>query len=210
MTLRDEVYSAIKEAILLLDYRPGQVLSLKTLAGIHGVSATPIREVLIRLEAEGLVNIEPRNSARVTSVSLQDLMHVTEVRLVLADQVGRLAAQRITDEELSILETLLGKMERETDRRALTALDSEFHERVDAATKNPYLVWVSGLLRNQVVRLWSLVANGDSYWPTMRAGRLELLSALRRKAESECQKNLREHVMQFVGQLKETVMGGAR
>ena len=207
MTLRGDLYSAIREAILLLDYQPGQVLSLRTLAGLYGVSATPIREVLIRLEAEGLVNIEPRNSARVTEVSLHDLAHVTEVRLVLADQVGRLAAQRITDEEISSLETVLSKIEGETNRRTLVALDSEFHRLVDEATKNPHLARVSGLLRNQVVRLWYLFGNDDSYWPTMRAGRRELLSALKRKAESECQENLRGHVAQFVEQLRETVMG---
>lgn len=210
MTLRDDIYAAVKEAILLLDYRPGQILSLRALAETYGVSATPIREVLIRLEAEGLVNIEPRNSARVTGVTLQDLVSVTEVRLVLANQVGALAARRITDEDVLALEVLLGKMEAETERRALIALDSEFHRRVDEAAKNPHLAWVSGLLRNQILRLWLLVPRDDSYWPKMRAGRLALVSALRRRDEDECRANLKEHVLQFARQLEQDVLGGAR
>ncbi|MEN6369258.1 MAG: GntR family transcriptional regulator [Thermotogota bacterium] len=206
--LRDDVYTAMKEAILLLDYRPGQSLSLRALADTYGVSATPIREVLIRLEAEGLVKIEPRNSAHVTEVSIQDVVGVTEVRLALADQIGTLAAQRATEEDLQALEALIGRMEKENRRRALTALDSEFHQRVDAATKNQHLAWISGLLRNQVVRLWFLVPGEISYWPEMRAGRVALVSALRRRDESECRTNLREHVLQFARQLEQTVLRG--
>ena len=134
--MNNTIYQEIKEGILLLDHKPGEVFSMRDLAEKFGVSVTPIREALIRLEAEGLVHMAPKSQARVTEVSLQDLKDVFEVRLFLAEQIGSLAAQRVTAEEIATFEKVLARMKKEKDRRMLTQLDSEFHELINQATKN--------------------------------------------------------------------------
>ena len=205
--MNNTIYQEIKEGILLLDYKPGEVFSMRDLAEKFGVSVTPIREALIRLEAEGLVHMAPKSQARVTEVSLQDLKDVFEVRLFLAEQIGSLAAQRVTAEEIVTFEKMLARMKKEKDRRMLTQLDSEFHELINQATKNKVLAKVAGILRNRVVRLWFFIRDDDNYWPRVVDGRERFLEALREGDPTLGKEILRDHVLLFVEQLKKTMIG---
>jgi DNA-binding GntR family transcriptional regulator len=205
--MNNTIYQEIKEGILLLDYKPGEVFSMRDLAEKFGVSVTPIREALIRLEVEGLVHMAPKSQARVTEVSLQDLKDVFEVRLFLAEQIGSLAAQRVTAEEIATFEKVLARMKKERDRRMLTQLDSEFHELVNQATKNKVLAKVAGMLRNRVVRLWFFIRDDDdNYWPMVVDGRERFLEALREGDPALGKEILRDHVLLFVEQLKKTMI----
>ncbi len=207
--MNNTIYQEIKEGILLLDYKPGEVFSMRDLAEKFGVSVTPIREALIRLEAEGLVHMAPKSQARVTEVSLQDLKDVFEVRLFLAEQIGSLAAQRVTAEEIVTFEKMLARMKKEKDRRMLTQLDSEFHELINQATKNKVLAKVAGMLRNRVVRLWFFIRDDDDkYWPKVVEGRERFLEALREGDPALGKEILRDHVLLFIEQLKKTMISG--
>ena len=199
------VYAGLKQAILLLDYKPGEVLSVKKLAEELGVSATPIREALVALEAEGLVHREPRSHVRVTEVSLQDVKDVFEVRLLLSEQIGAFAAQRVTPEELLSMEEVLDRMKSESDQRTLTQLDDEFHQLVHQATKNKALAKVAEMLRNQVVRLWFFIGDDSSYWPHVLDGREKLIDALRKRDVDSCKRILRSHVSLFLDQVTERI-----
>lgn len=204
--MNNTIYQEIKEGILLLDYKPGEVFSMRDLAEKFGVSVTPIREALIRLEAEGLVHMAPKSQARVTEVSLQDLKDVFEVRLFLAEQIGSLAAQRVTPEEIATFEKVLARMKKEKDRRMLTQLDSEFHELINQATKNKVLAKVAEMLRNRVVRLWFFIRDDDNYWPKAVDGRERFLEALREGNPALGKEFLRDHVLLFLEQLKRTMI----
>jgi len=205
--MNSTIYQEIKEGILLLDYKPGEVFSMRDLAEKFSVSVTPIREALIRLEVEGLVHMAPKSHARVTEVSLQDLKDVLEVRLFLAEQIGSLTAQRVTAEEIATFEKLLAKMKKERDRRMLTQLDSEFHELISQATKNKVLAKVAEMLRNRVVRLWFFIRDDDDkYWPKVVEGRERFLEALREGDPALGKEILRDHVLLFVEQLKKTMI----
>jgi DNA-binding GntR family transcriptional regulator len=206
--MNNTIYQEIKEGILLLDYKPGEVFSMRDLAEKFGVSVTPIREALIRLEAEGLVHMAPKSQARVTEVSLQDLKDVFEVRLFLAEQIGSLAAQRVTPEEIATFEKVLARMKKEKDRRMLTQLDSEFHELINQATKNKVLAKVAEMLRNRVVRLWFFIRDDDNYWPKAVDGRERFLEALREGNPALGKELLRDHVLLFLEQLKKTMISG--
>jgi len=206
--MNNTIYQEIKEGILLLDYKPGEVFSMRDLAEKFGVSVTPIREALIRLEAEGLVHMAPKSQARVTEVSLQDLKDVFEVRLFLAEQIGSLAAQRVTPEEIATFEKVLARMKKEKDRRMLTQLDSEFHELINQATKNKVLAKVAEMLRNRVVRLWFFIRDDDNYWPKAVDGRERFLEALREGNPALGKELLRDHVLLFLEQLKKTMING--
>jgi DNA-binding GntR family transcriptional regulator len=206
--MNNTIYQEIKEGILLLDYKPGEVFSMRDLAEKFGVSVTPIREALIRLEAEGLVHMAPKSQARVTEVSLQDLKDVFEVRLFLAEQIGSLAAQRVTTEEIAAFEKVLARRKKEKDRRMLTQLDSEFHELINQATKNKVLAKVAEMLRNRVVRLWFFIRDDDNYWPKAVDGRERFLEALREGNPALGKELLRDHVLLFIEQLKKTMISG--
>ena len=200
--MNEDLYRAIKERIVFLDYKPGQPLTLSSLAKEFGVSVTPIREALIRLEAEGLVHSSRNRSAYVSEISLTEIRDAFEVRLMLIGEVGRLAAQRITEAELRALLSLLDEMRNAKERKQIIRIDSQLHDAVNRATKNSTLVKVLGNLRSQVTRLWFFVSQDESYSLNMIQDFACLCEALQRRDEEKCQEILRKHVISFVEEVK--------
>jgi len=182
-----EIYKELKKRIVYLDYQPKQVLNIKELAKEFGVSPMPVREVLILLETEKLVHIIPNNGIYVTDVSFQELKDVFEVRLFLIGLSGRLAAERITPEELSKLKKLREKIKQEKDRRKLIQLDAEFHDLVNYSTKNQTLAETLKKLRNQIGRLWFFAKENDAYSQQIPEDFKELIKALENKEQNKCE-----------------------
>jgi len=197
-----EIYKELKKRIVFLDYKPKQVLSIKELAKEFGVSAVPIREVLILLETEKLIHIIPNNGIYVTDVSFQELKDVFEVRLFLIGLVGRLAAQRITPEELIKLKELYEKIKQEKDRKILIRLDAEFHDLLNHYTKNETLAETLKRLRNQIGRLWFFAQDNDIYSSQIPKDFDELIKALEKNDQNKCEEILKNHAIHFIEQVK--------
>ena len=100
LPLRDVVFNTLRRAILKGDLKPGERLMEIALAEKLGVSRTPIREAIRKLELEGLVVMAPRKGAKVASITERDLNDVLEVRKGMEELAIRLACERITPEEL--------------------------------------------------------------------------------------------------------------
>jgi len=200
-------YEELKKRIILLELGPGQPLVPKLLASELGVSATPIREALIRLEGEGLVKRHPNSTAYVSEISFHDLKDVVEARLLLAGQIGRLAAARVTQQEISKMEQVLEKMKSVHDRRSLIQLDSEFHALVNAATKNPVLGKIASLLRNQVMRLWYFVSDEHSYWVDMISNHERFVQSLKDRDADAAARMSREHILRFIQEVRDSLGG---
>ena len=197
-----EIYKELKNRIVFLDYKPKQVLSIKELAKEFGVSPIPIREVLILLETEKLVHIIPNNGIYVTDVSFQELKDVFEVRLFLIGLSGRLAAQRVTTEELNKMKELLKKIKQEKDRNILIQLDAEFHDLVNCSTKNQTLTETLKRLRNQIGRLWFFAKENDAYSQQIPEDFEELIEALENKEQNKCEQIMKDHAIHFINQIK--------
>jgi DNA-binding GntR family transcriptional regulator len=197
-----EIYTELKKRIVFLKYKPKQVLSIKELAKEFGVSPIPVREVLILLEAEKLVHIIPNNGIYVTDISLQELKDVFEIRLFLVGLAGKLAAQRITSEELEKMKELLNRIKKENNRNKLIQLDAEFHDLLNASTKNQTLVETLKRLRNQIGRLWYFVKENDVYSRHIPQDIENLITALREKDQTQCEQIMTDHAMHFINQIK--------
>jgi len=207
--VKKNVYSEVKRRIVFLDYKPGQFLYAKELMKEFGVSLTPIREALIYMEAEDLIHIIPNRGACVSEVSFQDLKDIFEVRLLLIGQSGRLAAQRITNEELTRMKRLLKKIKQKRERKVLIRLDSEFHELVNQATKNRALAKTLERLRNQIVRLWIFSTEKDDIYSSQIPKDLEeLVKALENKDQSRSEQILKNHTIHFIDQVKMSLYTG--
>ena len=200
-----EIYKELKKRIVFLDYKPKQVLSIKELAKEFGVSPIPIREVLILLENEKLVHIIPNNGIYVNDISFQELKDVFEVRLFLVGLVGKLAAQRVTSEELNKMKELLEKIKKEKNRKKLIQLDAEFHDLVNYSTKNQTLAETLKRLRNQIGRLWFFAKENDSYSAQIPLDFEELLKAFENKDQNKSEEIIRNHVLNFIKQVKENL-----
>ena len=102
--LRDVVFENLRGAIVEGRLKPGERLMEVQLAEQLGVSRTPVREAIRKLELEGLVVMLPRKGAYVANMSLKDLIDVLEIRASLEGLAASLAAERITDEDIKKLE----------------------------------------------------------------------------------------------------------
>ncbi len=151
--LREIVFESLREAIISGELEPGERLMEIQLAEEMGVSRTPVREAIRKLELEGFVVMIPRKGAYVASMSLKDITEVFEIRGVLEGLAASLAAERITDEELENLERLLvrlAKCKDENDIDTMITIDTEFHEILFQSSRNQRLSQIISHLREQI------------------------------------------------------------
>ena len=142
LPLRDVVFNTLRAAILKGELKPGERLMEIALADKLGVSRTPIREAIRKLELEGLVVMAPRKGAKVASITERDLNDVLEVRKGMEVLAVSLACQRITKEDLDKLEEIEGRFQAQIEAGNLTELaeiDVEFHDTIYKATNNQRL-----------------------------------------------------------------------
>lgn len=153
--LRELVLEAIREAIINGKLKPRERLMEIQLAEELGVSRTPIREALRKLELEGFIVMVPRKGAYVADISFKDIADVFEIRAALEGLAAALAAERITDEELEELErNLVEKAEAiaNNDLEKLVEVDTRFHELIYQASRNDRLTFIVNNLREQIQR----------------------------------------------------------
>ncbi len=155
MPLREVVFTTLRQAILKGELQPGERLMEITLANRLGVSRTPIREAIRKLELEGLVVMVPRKGAHVAHITEQELNDVLEVRRGLEEMAIEKACERITEDELLRLEAAaktFSSLVNSDDLLALAEADVKFHDVIYDATHNRRLVQILNNLREQMYR----------------------------------------------------------
>lgn len=128
--LRERAYTAIKKAILGEKFKPGQLLSEKVLIDFLGMSKTPIKSALERLEAEGFVFVSPKQGILVKELSSTKVNDIFQLRVALESFVCQLLAGRLNKEQEQRVETNLAEQEtfmRIRDEEGFTKADSDFH-----------------------------------------------------------------------------------
>jgi len=198
-----DVFSELMERIVQAIYPPGEALNEKQLAEEFGVSRTPIREALIRLECRNLIASTQGRGFYVKSASIQECREVTEMRLHIADLLGRAVAERITPEGVEQFQELLDDIE---DCEALPALqkhDVQFHTLVDVATRNLSLAKLENNLVNQFARIRNSLDPkiNDQHFSLLKEDLTEFIAGLETKDHEKCAAVLREHLMRFVRQI---------
>ena len=155
LPLRDVVFNTLRQAILKGELKPGERLMEIQLADRLGVSRTPVREAIRKLELEGLVVMIPRKGAEVASITESDLQDVLEVRRALEELAGSKACERITKEELVKLKEASAEFEKIIDSGDLTMIadaDMHFHDIIYQATGNARLNQILNNIREQMYR----------------------------------------------------------
>lgn len=155
LPLRDVVFNTLRNAILKGELEPGEKLMEKKLSEKLGVSRTPIREAIRKLELEGLVVMTPRKSAEVASITEEDLTDVLEVRRVLESLAIDLACKNITNDNIAELEDNLVRFNaaiKKNDITEIATTDVEFHETIYKSTGNRRLIQILNNLREQMYR----------------------------------------------------------
>ncbi|HPQ10354.1 MAG TPA: GntR family transcriptional regulator, partial [Bacillota bacterium] len=153
--LRELVFEAIREAIINGTLRPGERLMEEALAEELGVSRTPVREAIRKLELEKLVIMVPRKGAYVADLTKSDVKEVFEIRRALEGLAAQLAALRATDEQLEKLERYLVRIGEAIDREDIEQtieIDEMFHDVLYKAAGNDRLEEMINNLREHIQR----------------------------------------------------------
>src|SRR5437870_1109598 len=127
---REIAYEAIRERILSGEFRPGQALSELALAASFRASRTPVREALMRLEEEGLVEIVPRRGPTVRLLAPQEMYEILLVREALESLAARIAASCISPAQVRRLRTEWEELRDTLSDDSLETIDQksrEFH-----------------------------------------------------------------------------------
>ncbi|MBQ2804122.1 MAG: GntR family transcriptional regulator [Lachnospiraceae bacterium] len=155
LPLRDVVFNTLRQAILTGELKPGERLMEIHLANRLGVSRTPIREAIRKLELEGLVTMIPRRGAEVAQITEKSMSDVLEVRRAMDALCVELACERITDEELAELKKACEGFEqavRTKDAKKIAQADVELHDIIVQATGNQRLIQLVNNLSEQMYR----------------------------------------------------------
>lgn len=155
LPLRDVVFNTLRQAILTGELKPGERLMEIHLANRLGVSRTPIREAIRKLELEGLVTMIPRRGAEVAEITEKSLQDVLEVRRALDALSVELACDRISEAELEQLEIACKTFEEAIagkDLKKIAHADVSLHDIIVKATGNARLVQMVNNLSEQMYR----------------------------------------------------------
>ncbi|MGI6128770.1 MAG: GntR family transcriptional regulator [bacterium] len=159
-SLRERLYETLKEDILTNRYKPGEELQIDKIAEEFGVSTTPVREALVRLEGAGLVVLMPNRGAQVAPISLESIKDIWEVRRLLEPHAARLAAERCDPSEISALYTKMESIvQGHVDFVTYINSDLEIHELMFKYLGNKVLRDILERIDQQSLRIRYLAEN---------------------------------------------------
>ncbi len=200
LPLRDVVFNTLRRAILKGELEPGERLMEITLANKLGVSRTPIREAIRKLELEGLVIMIPRKGAEVAKITEKDLKDVLEVRASLEMLAIELACERITEGEIEDLrQTCQAFVEsidilEPDDLTLLAERDVAFHDVIFKATKNARLIQILNNLREQMYRYRMEYLKMTSAREQLVDEHLQILDAIVARDKVRARQMIEEHI----------------
>ena len=157
--LREVVCETLREAIREGILEPGERLMEIQIAEELGVSRTPVREAIRKLELEGYVVMLPRRGTYVANLSIKDINEVYEIRASIDVLAAGLAAERITPDELEQMERMLVATAEAFDKHNMERVveyDTKFHDILYCASRNDRLVAIINNLREQLTRFRSI------------------------------------------------------
>jgi len=196
---KEKAYQAIRKAIITRQLEPGKIYSINELSETFEVSKTPAREALVILTSDGLIDPIPRSGYQVKSLSIHDMLEIFHLRTVLEVEGVGLAAVKITEDEINLLE----ENNRQEQEIALSPpsdvsvqayrkgydLNLEFHLTIARASGNNRLVDLLEKLLNELERILA----HDPYIvdPQQHA---EILEALKRRDKLGSQEAMKKHL----------------
>ena len=208
LPLRDVVFNTLRQAILRGELKPGERLMEIQLANKLGVSRTPIREAIRKLELEGLVLMIPRKGAEVAEITEKNMLDVLEVRRALEELAVKLACERITEEEIQELKDAADAFQKilsEKDITKIAEADEAFHDVIFKSTGNDRLIQLLNSLREQMYRYRLEYLKREEYHPQLLEEHQQIIDRITRKDQSEAAELIDRHIVNQVDVMLEMI-----
>ena len=209
LPLRDVVFNTLRRAILRGELKPGERLMEIQLANKLGVSRTPIREAIRKLELEGLVLMIPRKGAEVAEITEKNLRDVLEVRCALEELGVQLACDRIDKSgvrELHEAADHFRDMLESDDITQIAEADEAFHDVLFKATDNGRLIQLLNNLREQMYRYRIEYLKKKECYPQLLEEHETIIQAI----EEHDKKKATDITVQHINNQVDTVVGTLR
>lgn len=209
-TLGGRIYHKIREDILNGTYQPDEELRENTIGKALGVSRTPVREALRQLELEGLVYIIPNKGAYVKGISQEDIRDIYMIRSRLEGLSARLAAEKITQQQLEALEEVILLAEFHAQKghyEKVFEMDSKFHEMLYEASGSKQLHHILADYHHYVQRV-----RKRSVSENVRAGQStkehkRILEAIRDRDPDRAEELAKEHIVNTIHNIQKAGIG---
>jgi DNA-binding GntR family transcriptional regulator len=204
-------YQALREAILAMDvYRPDADLRLdeQSLATALGVSRTPVRQALARLEHEGLVQIVPRRGVFIVRKSKSEITELIRAWAALESMAARLICERATDEEIGSLRELFSAFVDDDELRLHLNEYSEanlrFHQRIIELGRSPVITdLVAGLLVHVRAIRGRMIGEDDRAQRSI-VDHMHIIEALEARDAELAERLVREHALDLADHVERT------
>lgn len=195
--LGEVVFDYLRNAILSGELKPGERLMEISLAEQLGVSRTPVREAIRKLELENFVEMIPRKGAYVAQLKAKDILDILEIRSIFDGYAASAAAEKMSEDEVKSLGATLDKFDKAVnkgDKQAMIDTDNRFHDQLIQATKNRKLIEIVNSLQDQFQRFRIIYFNEFDNYGDMQVSHQDLYDAIAKRDVSRARKNAENHI----------------
>jgi DNA-binding GntR family transcriptional regulator len=196
--LGEHVFDSLKQAIIRGNMSPGEWLVESHIAETLGISRTPVREAIHKLEREGLIQRQPRGGFTVLGLNRDDIEETFGIRAVLEGYAARLAAIKHSKEELEALESKIEEFGKCLDRNQLNKLaliNTEFHDMLYAMSKSPKLIHLINSLKDQIFRFRQMILKEAKMAKVSNEDHKQMLKFIRRRDANGVELLVRDHIL---------------
>jgi DNA-binding GntR family transcriptional regulator len=206
LSVPGSVYKRLRTEILECAFPPGHILKQEELAKRFNASRVPVREALVRLDAEGLINLRPRRGYVVSSLSPDEIREIFDIRAVLEEHAGSLAATNRSNADIRDVESILNRLSKlsidpANDCDVWLDLNYQFHSRLIAATGRERLCGFAKMLRDSVEAYIRIEIRLTGEVTEAQQDHLEIFDAFRRGDARKLARLSRSHVEKTAARL---------
>jgi DNA-binding GntR family transcriptional regulator len=197
-SLGQHVFDNLKQAIIRGNITPGEWLVESHIAQMLGISRTPVREAIHKLEREGLIERQPRGGFTVLGLGRDDIEETFGIRSVLEGYAARLATLKHQSNELKALEKKIEEFQVCLNKRQLDVLpviNTEFHDLLYALSKSPRLIHMINALRDQIFRFRQMILKDDKLANISNEDHIQMLKFMRKRDAEGVERLVKEHIL---------------
>lgn len=194
---REAAFEKIKEAIIKGHFKPGEKLVEQTLAQEMGVSRTPVREAIRRLEAEGFVVSIPRKGVVVSRADKEEIVQLYSIRAELEGLAARWAIENADEDDIRKLDEAILRMEETAasgDLDGVVQSNALFHDAIAQASKSRILCTLLKTLQDNIQRFRFQSLHLPGRPEAALAEHKEIVAAIKEKKTEEADRLLKEHL----------------
>jgi DNA-binding GntR family transcriptional regulator len=197
-SLGQHVFENLKEAIVKGTLVPGDRLIESRLAETLGISRTPVREAMHKLDREGYLRKQPHGGFCIIGLSREEVIETFGIRGVLESYAARLATEKYNKKDLQPLESNIHLFQKHLDRKdfnALTEINTAFHDHLYALSRSPKLIRMISHLRDQIYRFRRLILKNETLAKMSNEDHKEMLAHIKKGDAEGVEKLVKEHIM---------------